>query len=103
MVVQLWKDIENWISTRLQINICFDRTTKLLGYPYVNDLYWPLKVGKKKFKKEIQKKNSKLNIFELQCEIKRKYFEQKYVAKLNSTHGQFKKRWTTWENLLENI
>ena len=84
----------------------FTAKMKILGYLINDQFFWPINfilLISRNYIFQTSRKNSHLNIFCLQKELKRKFLEQKYLAETDTGINLFKTRWGHWEDIFSEI
>ena len=105
-VKQLWNNVQQWIKNKLAINLEFTTLMKTLGYLETDNNFWPINLILMSTRKYIfwcSKNAKKPNMFYLQKEIKKIYYEQRILSILNCKPETFNKRWFFWKNIFNEI
>ena len=79
---------------------------KILGYTIFDHNFWPLNLILLLARHHIygcSVKETDLNIYSLQKEIKPKFEEQKQLSRINLTTEKFDSIWLIWQILLTNF
>ena len=103
-VKELWKNLLYWIKIKTGIHLNLTQTMKVLGYTKLDTLFWPLNcimIVVRKYIFSSSRKNPNLNIYFLQQQIQKTYFEQKLLADINGFQPIFTKKWCQWQNLFQ--
>ena len=86
-VMELWNNIQQWLSNKIGENIILTDLMKLMGYVKKDNKFWPLNLILLCTRNYIfwaSRKGYKLNIYLLQKEIKKVYLEQETLSLMNS-------------------
>ena len=78
-VQELWNNLETWILNQLAISIKLNECMKILGYTTFDPNFWPLNfilLLARHYIYRCSVKETDLNIYSLQKEIKQKFEEQ---------------------------
>ena len=105
-VQELWNNLETWILNQLAISIKLNECMKILGYTIFDPNFWPLNfilLLTRHYIYHCSVKETDLNIYSLQKEIKQKFEEQKQLSRINFRREKFDSIWLIWQNLLTNI
>ena len=105
-VQDLWKNVKCWIQNKIGMSLHITNIMKIIGYPNFDQNYWPLNfilISTRYYIYRCAKTNQILNIFFLQKEIKRRYLEHKYLAKIKQNSAIFNKRWESWKNIFIDV
>ena len=106
VVVDFWKNVSNWITRRLHLHIQFSESMKILGYHIQDENFWPINfvlLLSRWYIYQCSRKETYLNIFFFQTQMKKKYLEEKYIWETKLSLEAFKSRWLIWEKLFEGI
>ena len=91
-VNDLWQNVQNWINSKIKIQIILDDTMKILCYHIQDEIFWPLNfilLITRYYIFTCIKQNSTLNIYYLQKLIKTKFEEQEMLSKVNNCYENF--------------
>ena len=105
-IKQLWNDIQNWINTKLNINLSFNSMDILLGYLLMDQNNIPINtilLTTKRYIFDCSKFKKDLNIFQLQVKLKEVVKEQELISKIEGKEAYFTKIWSTWRNIFSGI
>ena len=97
-VVDLWDNIKSWIYNKIQYIIDITSVMKIMGYPNLDDIFWPINLiltSKLYYIYKCSKNNRPMNIFYLQKEIKQRFFWTKIFIqyKSKSSRNIYEKNW----------
>ena len=84
-VNDLWQNVQNWINSKIKIQITLDNAMKILFYHIQDEKFWPLNfilLITIYYIFTCVKQNSILNIYYLQKLIKTKFEEQEMLSKV---------------------
>ncbi len=103
-VKSLWKNIQEWIKNKLNIQINITMTDVILGYLPNNNFNVPMNtiiLLTKAYIFNCSRKERNININYLQTRIHTNYSLQENIARINGKLDEFTKNWDNWKRLFD--
>ena len=101
-VQSFWNNIKIWLEKKLNLYFDTNPIKILFGDIFSYQKYHPINLiymTAKHYIFHCSKSGKNLNIFEYQSLLYTKFAEQNYLSHIEMRHDQFKKKWSSFENL----
>ena len=104
IITNFWKDIEHWLTQKINFAHPFSNIEKIFGYIYYDENYYGANLIILSAKNDIfwcSRNNKQPNIMTFQTRVKKSYLEQTHIAQKNNRIDKFQHSYGGWHALLK--